>query len=199
MSVLRSLDESVSGVVHGLRLGALDWLLLVPAMAFSVTCLPLVLAAAAALLPRSTAAALLLGCLATVALTTVFKAAIARPRPSARALPPRCVDLRSREVNAAMPSGDTAQAGCLCTLLALSAAAAGGPGVGAGAAAAVAAALPPPWLAGALVVGATAFGRVYFGCHWAGDTIAGAALGCAVAAAVHASGAGAALAAAAVL
>lgn len=37
-----------------------------------------------------------------------------------------------------------------------------------------------------LLIPATMFARIYFGAHWLGDTIAGGAVGAAVAAGVHA-------------
>ena len=173
LSALSSLDVALSRRVHSLSLGAFEWALLLPAAAFSTWYIPLTLAAAAASLPRA-AGDMLLGCLLTVALSSVLKAALARPRPPVGATPRRRCDLRTAESNAAMPSGDVAQAAAMGVALALTT-------------------RWPGWLA---LVPATAFGRVYFGCHWLGDTLAGAALGSAVAASVHVAGGGAAAAAA---
>jgi len=174
-SALSSLDVALSSRVHALALGgAAEALVLLPAAAFSTRYIPLTLAAAAAALPRRVAADVLLGCLLTVAASSLLKAALRRPRPAAGATPRRRCDLRAAESNAAMPSGDAAQAAALAVALALATRA-------------------PAWLA---LAPATAFGRVYFGCHWLGDTIAGAALGATVAAAVHAAQGGAAAAAA---
>lgn len=63
-----------------------------------------------------------------------------------------------------MPSGDSAQAGMFCTMLA--------------------AYFGEPLLL--LGIPATCFGRIYFGCHWIGDTIVGASMGTAIATGVHA-------------
>lgn len=72
-------------------------------------------------------------------------------------------NLRSLEKNNAMPSGDSAQSALFCTLLALQ--------------------FGQPRLL--LGIPATMFGRVYFGCHWIGDTMVGASIGAVIALTVH--------------
>jgi membrane-associated phospholipid phosphatase len=141
--------------VHGLAFGPGDYLVFFPAFLFSAFSIPLVLLALYFLLPFSTWTRLLLSCLVTLALTTFFKFFVGRYRPAPHVLPFRKVNLRSLENNHAMPSGDSAQAGVFMVALAM--------------------AWQQPLLL--LAIPLTMFGRVYFGCHWIGDTIVGSVMG----------------------
>jgi hypothetical protein len=132
-------------------------------MAFSLYALPLWILGIGLLAPLDFAAPALLGSLSLLLLTISMKVCTRRLRPSGALLAPRLVSIRSLERTNAMPSGDTAQAAFWWVLFA----------------AFRARGMPP--LAVALGPAATAFGRVFYGCHWAGDTIVGGALGAAFA------------------
>jgi membrane-associated phospholipid phosphatase len=99
--------------------------------------------------------------LTTIAATTLLKRLVGRIRPGAHVLGAKTWNIRSLERNNALPSGDTAQAAAWATCLSL---ATGWWG----------------WWAGVPCVAAA---RVYWGCHWWGDTAVGAAVGTAVASA----------------
>ena len=95
----------------------------------------------------------------------MLKSVVGRPRPAPTPHPPRWLNLRAREKNASLPSGDAAQAACLAYLLL-----AGG-------------LLPPGWVgvgAALVCVVLVAAARVYYRAHWVLDTVAGAVVGCAV-------------------
>lgn len=172
LASLDTLDQRLSAALHRWDGGALgEALLLPPAIAFQPFVMPLLLAAAAWLGPPRWFAEVAAGTGLTLLLTTHVKRCVGRVRPGPHATTPRRVDLRGRERNAAMPSGDAAQAALWAVL-----AAAHFP---ASRAAAWAPAVLPPLVAA---------GRVFYGCHFWGDTLAGVGVGVAVAAAVHAAG-----------
>lgn len=98
--------------------------------------------------------------LLTLAITTSVKACVRRARPAASSVGPRRVSLRHLESNHAWPSGDSAQAALFTVLTVL---------------------LAEGWLLGLLMVPLVMFSRVYFGFHWFGDTLGGAAIGATVA------------------
>lgn len=75
--------------------------------------------------------------------------------------------MRRLESNNAMPSGDSAQAAAACSTLA---------------------AHSSVWLL--VAVPAVMLGRVYYSCHWIGDTVAGAGLGLVMGALVRLASAG---------
>ena len=163
---LSTLDVSLSLPLHlAPGGGALEALLLLPAVAFQP---PVVVAWLCLLLlavPRRGWAEVAGGVLATLATTTVLKSVVGRPRPAPTPHPPRWLNLRAREKNASLPSGDAAQAACLAYLLL-----AGG-------------LLPPGWVgvgAALVCVVLVAAARVYYRAHWVLDTVAGAVVGCAV-------------------
>ena len=75
----------------------------------------------------------------------------------------RRFNLRSYEHNFSLPSGDSAQSALFCTLMFLN----------------YGSVLP------LCMVPATMLARVYFGAHWIGDTVVGAAIGVAWAVILH--------------
>lgn len=152
---LEKADQALSSLVHSLVFGAGDFLVFFPAFIFSAFSIPLVLLALYFLLPFATWTRLLLSCLVTLFLTTILKFSIGRFRPAPHVIAARKINLRSLENNHAMPSGDSAQAGVFCVALAL--------------------AWQQPLIL--LAIPCTCFGRVFFGCHWIGDTIVGSAMG----------------------
>lgn len=160
---LEKTDQWLSHKIHTMCFGAGDYIVFVPAFVFSAYVIPLVLLATYFFMPIRAWTEALLGCLATLAFTTALKLLFARIRPAPHVLPPRRFNLRSLEKNHAMPSGDSAQAGMFCTMLALYFG----------------------QLALLLGIPATQFGRIYFGCHWIGDTIVRATMGAAIALGVH--------------
>ncbi|RYG54192.1 phosphatase PAP2 family protein [archaeon] len=97
--------------------------------------------------------------LGTVLCVLVGKKQFARLRPAHDTLAAKVFNLRALEKNHAMPSGDSAQAAAFATCW---------------------------WLCFQdasmfAMVPATMFGRVYFGCHWVMDTVAGVVIGTTVA------------------
>jgi membrane-associated phospholipid phosphatase len=99
--------------------------------------------------------------LTTFAVTGPLKHFFRRERPAPLAAL-RTFKLRKLVNNPSFPSGDSAQAGALVTLVILFG--------------------PWPWTLFALpLVPLCMFSRVYFGAHWFGDTVAGVAIGCGVA------------------
>ena len=101
--------------------------------------------------------------LLTLLTTTLLKRFFGRLRPSDRIRVLRTFNLRSLEHNFSLPSGDSAQAALWACLAAWTYHS------------------PLPLL----IVPATMVGRVYFGAHYLGDTIVGAAIGALWAHVVH--------------
>lgn len=155
---LRALDVEWSAAIHQLALGPVgDVLLAFPALVCGSMSLPLLLLS---LLAVGETRLFLLGCPSTgclLLLTHALKRRTGRSRPPPSTLPPRICNLRSLEAAThAMPSGDSAQAALWSTLL-------------------------YSWSGGdarvLLLLPAVMFGRVYFRCHWVGDTMVGSVLG----------------------
>jgi len=157
-------DQALSAAIHNADGGLLgDLLLLLPASLFQPWAVPLLLAIAFVAAPERCFWELLLGTLCTLGVTNALKARIGRARPSL--LRQRIVNLRALEKNAAMPSGDAAQAALWAALLALH----------------------YQHAAPLLAVPLVALSRVYFGCHWLTDVAVGSVVGSAVGIAAHAA------------
>jgi len=122
----------------------------------------------------------LLHVIVLVLVTTITKRLGARPRPDdptccdKNARNARYINLRHHETNCSMPSGDTAQSAIFVTFLSFY--------------------LPAFWqfLGGTKFsikwVMCIAFARIFYHCHYVGDTIIGAALGASVAFVLHSMG-----------
>jgi undecaprenyl-diphosphatase len=160
---MREMDYRLSRAVHGLRLGALDYLLALPGMLFGSYVLPFFVVALGILLGWRFGVVAVMSMLTTLAITHPLKHWINRERPEPLAQP-RALKLRKLVKNPSFPSGDSAQAGNITLLL-----------VYAG---------PLDWPASAIflpLIPLCMFSRVYFGAHWWGDTAAGVLIGAAVA------------------
>ena len=84
--------------------------------------------------------------------STILKKTIKRERPKARTDTTRLSNLRGKEIGTyAMPSGDSNAASVFCLLLAVE--------------------FDINWIY--LIMPLVMLGRVYYSCHWIGDTIAG--------------------------
>ena len=159
---MRHLDRLASRSIHDLSLGSLDYLLVVPGMVFGVYVMPFTLAAIGLWLGWKVAAVGIAASITTVAITDPLKLYFSRERPE----PPqakRRVRIRKLVKNPSFPSGDSAQAALIALLL--------------WANCGVEDWRRHLWLA---LIPSCMFARVYFGAHWIGDTIAGAAIGACV-------------------
>ncbi|MBZ0136287.1 MAG: phosphatase PAP2 family protein [Planctomycetes bacterium] len=155
---MQQLDHKLSEHIHRLELGALDYLLAVPGMLFGSYLMPLTVLALSLWLGWRFGAVSVMTALTTVAVTGPLKHVFVRPRPEPLK-GARVFKLRKLVSNPSFPSGDSAQAGAMVTLVILFA--------------------PWPWSLFALpLIPLCMFSRVYFGAHWFGDTVAGAAIGC---------------------
>lgn len=179
--LLETWDLRISSKIHKLYLGPLgDLLVAFPAliagyMSVPVLLLGLALSGELALLCTGT-----LGTLGVLLTTDRMKTWTHRLRPAPYVLSKRLLNLRSLERTHALPSGDSAQAALWATLIycRLKQACAGG------AEDAARDVLHPVAQASALhaariflLVPAVMFGRVFYGCHWVGDTLLGSAVG----------------------
>lgn len=156
---MRHLDRLASRPIHDLSLGPLDYLLVVPGMAFGSFVMPLTLALIGITLGWNVALLGAAASLTTVAITDPMKHWFSRERPQ----PPqaaRRVRIRGLVKTPSFPSGDSAQAAVIALLL--------------WSACGVEDWRRHLWFA---LVPLCMFARVYFGAHWIGDTIAGAAIG----------------------
>jgi len=159
---MEHLDRRASRPIHDLTLGGLDYLLVVPGMAFGVYVMPLTLAAIGLWLGWKVAVVGIAASITTVAITDPLKLYFSRQRPAPLEATRR-VRIRKLVNNPSFPSGDSAQAALIAILL--------------WANCGVEDWRRHLWLA---LVPACMFARVYFGAHWIGDTIAGAAIGACV-------------------
>lgn len=178
LRVLERIDQELSFPLHRAAPGPLvDAVMLFPALWFSAFVVPWSLLACFLFAPARFFLLAMCGTLLTLAVSNGCKVAIGRLRPGAHIMGHRIVDLRVRERNHAMPSGDTAQAAMWCTLFyCYYYTTSVDPST-----------LPffaphTPWFF--LLVPLTAAGRVYYCCHWWGDTVGGATLGASAALAV---------------
>lgn len=156
---MKQLDISLSSRIHAWRLGVLDYALVVPGMLFGVYAMPVVIVALGLWLGWRIGALAALASVATLAVTNPLKRIIGRPRPAPLEAS-RAFTLRSLVSNPSFPSGDSAQAASVATLLVLMG--------------------PLDWPVSAVFLAAVPlcmFSRVYFGAHWVGDTLAGALIG----------------------
>ncbi|MBX3472916.1 MAG: phosphatase PAP2 family protein [Planctomycetes bacterium] len=159
---MRKLDHAISRPIHGLKLGPADYFLALPGLMFGSYGMPATILALSLATGWRLGAVLAMASVTTLAITGPLKHYFGRARPSA-ATPPRALKLRSLVNNPAFPSGDSAQAAMVALLFAMTA----------------------PWQDWrawllAPLVPLCMFSRVYYGAHWVGDTIAGAAIGAAV-------------------
>lgn len=158
---MKQLDHSLSERVHRLELGAFDYFLVVPGMLFGSYVMPFTIIALGLWLGWKFGAVAVMTAITTLALTNPLKHLIRRDRPAPLEAS-RAFKLRKLVNNPSFPSGDSAQAGAMVALVILFAV--------------------WPWSLFALpLVPLCMFSRVYYGAHWFGDTIAGVAIGCAVA------------------
>jgi membrane-associated phospholipid phosphatase len=149
------IDQKLSNKIHHIPSTFIgDLLVLIPASLFGQFVVPFHLLLAY-FGPFRYFLQFLVGTLITVIVSNVLKHYVGRLRPGQHAVDHRLVNLRSLEKNHSMPSGDSAQSGLWITLLV--------------------------YFTGsnywALLIPFTMFGRVYYGCHWWGDTIFGVLLG----------------------
>ena len=159
---MQHLDRLASRSIHDLALGPLDYLLVVPGMLFGVYIMPFTLAAIGLWLGWKVAALGIAASITTVAITDPLKLYFSRERPE-QLEAKRRVRIRKLVKNPSFPSGDSAQAALIALLL--------------WANCGVEDWRRHMWL---LLVPSCMFARVYFGAHWLGDTIAGAAIGACV-------------------
>jgi undecaprenyl-diphosphatase len=158
---MRRLDHSLSAWIHSWRLGPLDYVLAVPGMMFGSYVMPLTILLLGLWLGWQAGLVATMTALTTLALTNPLKHWIGRERPAPLDAP-RAFKLRRLVNNPSFPSGDSAQAAALVTL--------------------VIAFAPWPWgLAALPLVPLCMLARVYYGAHWIGDTMAGVLIGCGVA------------------
>lgn len=158
---MRQLDHSLSERVHRLELGVLDYVLVAPGMLFGSYVMPVTIIALSLWLGWKFGAVAVMIALTTLAITSPLKHWIGRDRPQPLQAA-RVFKLRKLVNNPSFPSGDSAQAGAMVTLVILFAI--------------------WPWSLFALpLIPLCMFSRVYYGAHWFGDTVAGAAIGCGVA------------------
>ncbi|MCC6465909.1 MAG: phosphatase PAP2 family protein [Planctomycetes bacterium] len=155
---MRRWDEAISRPLHSLRGGPWDYALALPGVMFGSYGMPGTVLALGLWLGAGFAVLVVAGALATVAVTGPLKVLLNRPRPEP--LLERRVRLRSLVSNPAFPSGDSAQAAMVTTLLVLEGPFDDG----------------RRWLFAPLVP-LCMFSRVYYAAHWVGDTVAGAAIG----------------------
>lgn len=188
LSKLEMWDLYLSSKIHKLYLGPLgDLLVAFPALVCGYISMPVLLAGLALSGELPLLCCGTCGTLALLWTTDRMKRWIHRLRPAPYVLSKRLLNLRSLERTHALPSGDSAQAALWATLLycRLKQACAQGAGDGAEDI------LHPVAQASALhaariflLVPCVMFGRVFYGCHWIGDTLLGAAVGFAWAAAL---------------
>lgn len=160
---MKQLDHKLSSRVHAWRLGPLDYLLVVPGMLFGSYVMPFTVIVLGLWLGWQFGTVAIMTALTTLAITGPLKHHIGRKRPDPPEAP-RAFMLRKLVNNPAFPSGDSAQAGAMTTLLIM---------LG-----------PLEWPGSTVFVPLAVlcmFSRVYYGAHWIGDTVAGAAIGVGVA------------------
>jgi membrane-associated phospholipid phosphatase len=153
---LENWDHRLSFPIHQLRWHiALDYIVIFPALLFSAHSIPLLIFLSFFIVPLPVVGTLITGTLTTLTVTASLKKYLRRIRPGLHTAAYRVFNIRAWEKTNAMPSGDSAQAGLWCTIFAMY--------------------FQNPSLY--LLVPCTQFGRVYFACHWVGDTIVGAIIG----------------------
>ena len=160
---MNHLDRRASAPIHDLSLGVLDYLLVVPGMAFGSYVMPFTLGTIGYWLGWRVALVGIAASITTVAITSPLKHWFERERPAPLEAARR-VRIRSLVKNPSFPSGDSAQAAVIALLLWSQCGVNDWRGY--------------LWLA---LIPACMFARVYFGAHWIGDTVAGAAIGAGVA------------------
>ncbi|MCC6573134.1 MAG: phosphatase PAP2 family protein [Planctomycetes bacterium] len=161
------IDRRLTGPIHRLVLGPLDYFWALPGTAFGTYAMPITMALVGLWLGWKVLVVGVAASLVTVSITQALKHTIGRDRP-APLLARRRVKLRSLVKNPSFPSGDSAQAGVVSFLVMWH-----GPFQDDRAYLFL---IPLPLCM---------FARIYFGAHWIGDTLAGAAIGAGVMAGVH--------------
>jgi membrane-associated phospholipid phosphatase len=158
---MKRIDTWASEHIHGLKLGPVDYLLVVPGMLFGSYVMPLTVLGLGLWLGWRFVLVATMAAITTLAITDPMKHWIGRERPQPLEAP-RVFKLRKLVNNPSFPSGDSAQAGAMVTLVVIFG----------------------PWPLSLLAVPFAPlcmFARVYYGAHWIGDTIAGVLIGTAVA------------------
>jgi len=157
LNKLEKLDHYVSYHIHQLQWGIIgDTIILIPALLFSAYSIPILIFLSFLLVPLPIAIILVIGCITTLFITANLKKYTRRIRPGLHVVSNyRNYNIRAWEKTNAMPSGDSAQAGLWLTILAIY--------------------THNPYFY--IFIPFTQFGRVYFACHWVGDTIIGASIG----------------------
>ncbi|MBP9892070.1 MAG: phosphatase PAP2 family protein [Planctomycetes bacterium] len=160
---MNQLDRRVSRPIHDLSLGPLDYLLVVPGMAFGSYVMPFTLGTIGLWLGWRVALVGAAASITTVAITSPLKHWFERERPVPLEAA-RKVRIRGLVKNPSFPSGDSAQAAVIALLLWSQSGVNDWRGF--------------LWLG---LIPACMFARVYFGAHWIGDTVGGAVIGAGVA------------------
>lgn len=151
---LDTLDRRFSSVIHKSEAGfAVETLVLIPAMLFGWHVVPVLVLLAFFVLPGRIYVALFIASVITLVVVDLAKVMFGRHRP--RAFARRYYNVRSLVKNHAMPSGDSAQAAVWASMLFRTY---GSP-------------------VAFFILPCTMLARVFFGAHWIGDTLVGAAVG----------------------
>jgi len=151
--LLRKLDEidkDWSDVIHKLELGVFDVVIAIPATLFGVIGCPIL---AVWYYNKYRSWVYPLSCFIVVAINHTSKYIFARKRPRTSNCGKKLIPLKKMHHDPSMPSGDTAQSAVAAATMIFHG-------------------YSYKW---SLIVFASAFGRVYFGSHYIGDTIVGGA------------------------
>ena len=113
-------DKELSRILHRAQLGYLDYLIVVPGMAFGTYFMPLTIGLICYCHKERTKIVYLTvaSSICTVLVSEVLKKSTRRARPNLEGIAPRAFNLRGLLSNYSFPSGDTAQAGVAGTILA---------------------------------------------------------------------------------
>jgi len=157
-------DGYLSSYCFGCTCGPLEFVMLVGASVFGWRLMPVSIIASAYIIGFGGAVFMALACVVTVLITNTGKAVFGRERPSLSLISARRqFQIRDQFNNPAFPSGDSAQAAVF----------------------AISVALIRPELWGVLfIIPWTMAARIYYACHWFGDTVAGALIGAGVTTAI---------------
>lgn len=161
------LDRRLTGPIHRMVLGPLDYFLAVFGTAFGTYAMPLTMILIGIWLGWKVLLVGAAASLITVSITQGLKHLFGRSRPDPL-LARRRVKLRSLVKNPSFPSGDSAQAAVASVLATLH-----GPLV------------DDRRFLMLIPLPLCMFARIYFGAHWIGDTIVGAMIGAGVMIGVH--------------
>lgn len=148
-------DFWLSSFVYSHSSGIFEYVILTGASLFGHKLMPVSIIASAYIIGFGGAVFMALCSVCCALVTTLGKHFFGRIRPDPSLLSRRIFEIRSQFTNPAFPSGDTAQAAVFGTVVYLL----------------------RRWILILIVIPWAAFGRVYYGCHWVGDTVAGALVG----------------------